>query len=238
MTRNQRISRCAASLLLYGCLLLSAPLSTAQINPGPPSSAGILTQLAPDDTPPASLHLKPAERSRAIPKLLEVKRQEGGWHKELAAYLLAALGYQYETNRDTLLRVWRKDGDDGTMALLIFLYRQGHGELLPSLLARYDGWNAATSEGLGTFYSEQLEKSPRAFLVALASFPPKRQLELCVAAGGTDGGGMGPDAEARVLRNLKAIGGEAALRCARAVRTGNGTAYEANRDVSPHPLKK
>jgi hypothetical protein len=95
----------------------------------------------------------------------------------------------------------------------------------------YDGWNAATSEGLGTFYSEQLARNPRDFLAALETFPAKRQLYLCTMAGGTDGGGMGPKPERKVLVNLKEIGGQTAILCARGVRLGNQDANSANSDL-------
>lgn len=206
----------------------SAPDRSPGTNPADPQ--GILHQLAPDDAPPSSLSLKPTERARAIHLLIAVKRDETGWHRQLAVYLLASLGYDYERNLQELLRVWHRDGDDGTMELLIRLYGQGHKELLQPLLARYDGWNAATSEGLGGFYSDQLEQNPREFLAVLAAFTPKKQLDLCIAGGGTDGGGMGPGSEHKVLANLKAIGGEVADRCARGVRAGNRSADEANQE--------
>jgi len=190
----------------------------------------ILHELAPDDAPPASLKLKPTEKARAIRLLLAAKREESGWHKQLAIYLLATLGQDYERNRDALLRAWAKVGDDGTMALVIQLYEQGHEELLQPLLARYDGWNAATSEGLGTFYGDLMAKNPQDFLAVLATFPPRRQLYLCTSAGEADGGGMNPKTERRVLSNLKAIGGEVADRCASGVRAGNRSANEANQE--------
>jgi hypothetical protein len=84
---------------------------------------------------------------------------------------------------------------------------------------------------LGTFYSEQLEKNPSEFIAALATFAPRRQMELCTVAGGTDGGGMVPETEHRVLASLKEIGGEVANRCARGVRVGNRDAEAANKDL-------
>jgi len=182
--------------------------------------------------------LKPAERARAIRLLVAVKRDETGWHRQLAVYLLATLGHDYQRNLDELLRVWHRDSDDGTMELLMRLYEQGHKELMQPLLAGYNGWNAATSEGLGTFYSGQLEKDPKDFLAVLATFPPHRQLSLCTAAGGTDGGRMGPERERKVLANLKAIGEEVATRCARGVREGSQDADNANSDLPAEPPKK
>jgi hypothetical protein len=228
-------ARCRRLLLMVlagGCVSCAG---TAQTSATPASSNGILTQLAPDDAPPPSLKLDPAQRARAIRLLIAVKREEMGWHRELAAYLLATLGYEYPVNRDEILRVWRKEGDDGNMGLLIDLYGQGHKELLRPLLARYDGWNAATTEGLGTFYSDELEKRPEEFLQALGAFSPARQLEFCTAAGSTDGGGMAPEVEREVLANLKKTGTDVAQRCARGVRKGNKDAAESTNNFLPSP---
>lgn len=225
-------------------LLPSSPIAPCQTTPdkstgvNPADPAGILHQLAPGDAPPPSFTLKPADRTRAIPLLVAAKREQTGWQRQLAVYLLATLGYEYERNRDELLRVWRRDGDDGTMELLIDLYSQGHKEFLAPLLAGYNGWNAAASEGLGSFYSEQLERNPRGFLAALSTFTPRRQLYLCTAAGGTDGGGMGAKTERKVLANLKGIGGDVADRCARGVRAGNKDAEDAGRHLPQQQTKQ
>jgi len=229
----------AAMVFIPYCTNVSGQTEPANRNAVNRADPGdILKQLAPDDSPPRSLALKPADKARATRLLVAVKRDETGWHQQLAIYLLAMLGHDYELNRNELLKVWRKDGDDETMELLIRLYEQGHKEILEPLLARYDGWNASTSEGLGTFYSEQLEKNPRDFLAVLETFPPKRQLYLCTMAGGTDGGGMGFKTERKVLANLKVIGGEVANRCARGVRTGNQDADNANSDLQTESPKK
>lgn len=214
-----------------GCTAVSgqtAPINHNRVSPVYPED--ILKQLAPDDVPPRSLALKPAEKARAIRLLVAVKRDETEWRKQMAICLLAMLGYDYERNRDELLKVWRRNGDDGTMAQLIRLYEQGHKELLQPLLARYDGWNASTSEGLGAFYGDQLEKNPQDFLAVLATFSPRRQLYLCTMAGAADGGGMNPKTERKVLVNLKDIGGDVANRCARGVRSGNQAGDQATQE--------
>ena len=217
--------------LVAGCTAVSgqtAPINHSRVSPVDPED--ILKQLAPNDVPPRSLALKPAEKARAIRLLVAVKRDETEWRRQLAIYLLAMLGYDYERNRDELLKVWRRDGDDGTMAMLIRLYEQGHKEILQPLLARYDGWNASTSEGLGEFYGDQLEKNPKDFLAVLATFSPRRQLYLCTMAGVADGGGMNPRTERKVLANLKEIGGDVANRCARGVRAGNQAGDQATQE--------
>jgi len=214
----------------------ASPAAKVGANPADPE--GILRQLAPDDTPPPSLALKPAERARAVRLLVAVKRDETGWHRQLAVYLLATLGHEYERNIDELLRVWRRDGDDGTMELLTDLYGQGHKEVLRPLMTGFNGNNVATSEGLGTFYGDLLERNPKDFLAAIASLPLRKQRDLCDAAGEEDGGGMSPERERKVLASLKAIGGEVASRCARGVREGNQDADNANSDLPAEPQKK
>jgi hypothetical protein len=235
LRRLMVFARCRRLLFMFLAVGCASFAGTAQPSATSGSSNGILAQLAPDDAPPPSLKLDSAQRARAIPLLIAVKREEMGWRRELAAYLLATLGYEYAVNRDEILRVWREEGDDGNMGLLIDLYEQGHRELLHPLLARYDGWNAATTEGLGTFYGDELEKRPGEFLQALGAFSPARQLELCTAAGSTDGGGMGPEVERGVLANLKKTGTDVALRCARGVRKGNKDAAESNNNSLPSP---
>jgi hypothetical protein len=202
-----------------------------------PDAQGILAQLAPDDVPPKSLNLNSSQKTRAVRLLAEARREGSPWHRELATYLLAMLGHNYMQNRDELLRTWRKDGDPQTTILLMDLYEQGHQELLHSLLAGYSGWNAAVSEGLGTFFSDELNSNTRVFLGALAQFSPKKQTELCIAAGSTDGGGMAPETERAVLANLRGIGGDVAERCARGVRRGNKDAADTSRDPSEPSAK-
>jgi hypothetical protein len=118
------------------------------------------------------------------------------------------------------------------------LYEQGHHEVLRPLLAGYRYSDGALAGGLGTFYSEQLERNPKAFVSTLTTFSPREQRAICTLGGETDGGGMGHKTERRVLANLKAIGGEVADRCARGVRSGNQDADQANSDLPPEAPKK
>jgi hypothetical protein len=240
-----RFRLCVAVFVLAGLAILpgstpgacqSVPVQNGAVNSA--DSEDILRELAPDDAPPPKLTLKPAARARAIRLLVAVKRGETGWRRQLAIYLLMTLGYDNERNREELLRVWRgcvaphpETGcDDDTMELIVWLYEQGHKEFLRPLLAGGPHSGGALSEGLGTFYSEQLERNPRDFVSALGAFSPREQSDICELAGGTDGGGMGPKTERKVLANLKAIGGELADRCARGVRLGNREVNEADRE--------
>lgn len=217
----------------------SAPYGNAEANPSDPQD--ILFQLAPEDVPPSSLNLRSLEKARAIRLLRGVKRDETGRHRQLAIYLLATLGQDYERNRDALLRIWQgcavKDSTsectEDTADFLLKLYVQGHKELLRPLLEGGPNSDAALAEELGTFFADQLEKNPNGFLTALASFPPRQQAAICELGGGTDGGGMGPEAERKVLHNLNRFGGKIAARCAHSVRAGNKAAEDAHRDLMP-----
>jgi hypothetical protein len=237
MSRLRRASRhasirCSLAFAIIVCGL-SAGQSPPSVNP-PASSAqpiSIIDRLAPDGVPPATLQVKQSERTRTIQLLFAAKREESGWRKELAIYMLATLGQNYEENRNELLREWRKSYDDNTMELLIGLYDQGHHEFLRPLLAAGPKSDAALAEGLGTFYADQLEKDPVRFLAALSTFPAKVQGNLCELAGETDGGGMASESEQRVVKRLRLIGSRVATRCALGVRAGNQAAAGANKDL-------
>jgi len=229
-------------------ILLGWTAALGQTVPAKTESApqDIVEQLAPLGVPPASLALKPAERAGVIRSLVAAKSGSDCRRTQLIDYLLALLGYQYERNRNELLQVWHgcvvNDFDHGcgedTADLLMRLYERGHKEILRPLLAGYRYSDGALAEGLGTFYSEQLERNPQDFVSALAAFFPKQQRNICRMAGETDGGGMGSETEHKVLASLKAIGGEIATRCARGVRAGNQDADSANSDLPAEPQKK
>ncbi|MFZ1086866.1 MAG: hypothetical protein WAN35_18025, partial [Terracidiphilus sp.] len=148
---------------------------------------GILLELFPGTVPMDELHPKPANRARAIRLLLNVKMQNIGWNRQLAIFLLASLDHDYDKNRDELLQVWHhcvikdfnEDCNEDTAMALIGLYRQGHTELLRPLLAGCRNSDGALSEELYPFYAEQLERNPRDFLAALATFPRKEQQGIC-----------------------------------------------------------
>ena len=216
----------------------TAPASGEAVSP--PDRDAILLELAPGTVPLDELKPKPADRARAIRLLLAVKSQETGWNRQLAVYLLASLGYEYSQNRDELLQIWHhcviKDFDEGcnedTAMILIGLYRQGHEELLRSLLAGGRNSDGALSEEIFPFYAEELAHNPGDFLAVLATFAPKEQSYICEWAATGDGGGMPPDVTHKVLRNLRNAGGAVAARCARSYKVGDQGVEENDRD---HP---
>jgi hypothetical protein len=160
--------------------------------------------------------------------LLEAKRSETGWHKELAHYFLICLGQDYEQNRNALLRTWESTRDEDTMGLLILIYKQGHSEVLKTILKAALHSDGALSEELGDFFGNALRTQPRKIILAISDFSAQDQAAICSLAGSGGGGGMAPDTEARVLRNLATINGKVAARCALNIRDGNGEAGGAN----------
>jgi hypothetical protein len=96
---------------------------------------------------------------------------------------------------------------DDSADFLINRYFRGRDdpEVLKVLLDVQPYGDGALSEGLGTFYSEMLEKRPRVFLRAIAGRPAKERHALCDAAGRTDGSGMSDKTERAVRANLVRI---------------------------------
>jgi len=191
---------------------------------------GIIHQLATDDGPPADITINPADRAKVIRLLSEAKRNETGWHKQLAIYFLICLNQNYDENVHGLLRIWRSSsGDEGTMSLIILIYKHGHHELLEPILEAGLHSDGALSEELGDFYGEELESRTQEFVAALSGLALKNRDAACWLAGAADGGGMAPKTEARVIHNLMVLKSPVADRCARGVRTGNGDAEASSR---------
>lgn len=215
---------------------------------------GILHELAPDTIPLDSLNPKPANRARAIRMLLNVKRQNSGWNKQEATYLLALLGHEYVLNRDELLKIWHgcvvkedsSDCDERTAMVLIGLYEHGHQELLHPLFAGNQNSDGALSEELYPFYAEQLERKPKKFVLALSGFSLEAQQALCENTGGeiADEAGGGPTdgsyprAMIKVLHSLKGMDGAAAARCISAAKKGYGSMVAAIREEEKGPARK
>ncbi len=234
-----------AIVLLFCCTVGSGQTATAPDDEtGLIDPQGVLRELA--QGPLDSLTPKPANRSRAVRLLQAVKRQNTGWNRQEAVYLLALLDNDYALNRDELLKVWHgcvfkednTDCDERTAMALIGLYKHGHKEILRPVLAGGRHSDGALSEALGPFYAEQLKRNPRDFVSILATFPPKEQSAICWLGGAEDGGGMPPNDEHKVLANLRAVGRNVANRCARAVRAGDQDADNANSDLPPAEPRK
>jgi hypothetical protein len=190
----------------------------------------IVQKLMPDGVPPRAINLSAAEKGQVLEQLHLAQKSATGKRSQEVAFLLAALGSDYERNRDYLIKVLRgcnspsiKNGcDEDTGGYLIALYERGHHEVLrPLLLAGMHNNGAALSEMLGTFYADVVTDNPREFLVAIRPLAISSQKELCELAGATDGGGMSPDDLIKVRKGLQAVDNEVARRCLREIELAN-----------------
>jgi len=216
-------------------VLISAPTIPAQSDRGK-SQQDIVETLLPNGAIPKSLSVKPDERAAIIKKLKLAQVTAHAQRAQQVAFLLAALDAEYDHNRDYLLHVLsgcnypeiRYDCDDMTGFYLIYLYEHGHPEILAPLLKTSIGtgpgvgsYSAAGSEGLGSYFAEQVQKAPERFLGAVSTFPVPTQKKACAFAGSSDGGGLGPKGLAQARRKLRGIGTEVALRCLKEIELAN-----------------
>jgi hypothetical protein len=190
--------------------------------------SGIIHQLAPDDGAPTVLVVRPSDKPRVISLLNEAKRKESGWHRQLAIYFLMCLDQDYKQNRDDLLRIWRSGGDEDTMGLIIHLYKQGHSELLDTILKAGRHSDGALSEELGDFFGNELNTHPNQIVAGLSQFSFEDQAGICWMAGAGDGGGIARSTLVQVLGKLAKIEGKVAARCAANVRKGARDAAVSN----------
>jgi len=190
----------------------------------------IVKTLLPNGNPQELVMPKPSERERVIRQLRAARADAQGVYAQQAAFLLAALGADYERSRDYLLWVLkgcdfpdiRRGCDDMTGEYLIYLCEHGHHEFLgPMLISSIDDYNAAGSEGLGSFFSTFVAKSPNDFLDAVRSFPASTQIKMCTFAGFGDGGGMAPEDLRKVRSQLGRMNDEVARRCLRQIEKAN-----------------
>ena len=195
------------------------------------SPQDIAEKLLPHGEIPKDVRVKPDQRDYIIKRL---KAAQGAAHDELraqqVAFLLASLDVEYERNRDYLLHVLsgcnypgiRYGCDEMTGDYLIYLCEHSHQEIFAPLLKISIGsYNAAGSEGLGSYFGEQVQKSPEKFLEAVSTFPVPTQKKACGFAGSSDGGGLGAKGLAQARKKLRVIGSEIALRCLTEIEIAN-----------------
>ena len=216
--------RAAVATILLWVGALSQPLSVR--------GQDIVGTLLPDGAPGRLVLPKPTERPRVIRQLRALQAATPGDRPQQVAFLLAALGADYERNRDFLL--WALKGcedpkithgcDAFTGQYLSYLYEHGHHEILAPLLASGVKSNAAESkEYLGAFFSELVAKSPNEFLDAVRHFPVPTQKKMCSFAGYGDGSGMAEADLRKARKQLGAMNDEVARRCLRQIEAANKT---------------
>jgi len=214
--------RAAIVTILLWIGALSQPMSI--------QAQDIVGKLLPEGSPGRLVLPKPAERPRVIRQLRALQAATPGDRPQQVAFLLAALGADYDHNRDFLF--WALKGcedpnvthgcDELTGQYLIYLYEHGHPEILAPLLASsIKSYCAACSEGLGAFFSELVAKSPNEFLDAVRQFPVPTQKKMCSFAGYGDGSGMAEADLRKVRKQLGAMNDEVARRCLRQIEAAN-----------------
>lgn len=186
--------------------------------------------------------------------LLAVQRREVGLKHQLATYLLAAIGSDYEVNRNLLLSIWREcvsndfshGCDENTGDFLIKLYGQGHAELLHPLMAGCKYADGALSEELYPFYLDRLSSETDEFLRSLARLPAPEQQKICERVGeevcAESGGGPTDESYPQTMRNLliklETRHGETSLACSRSLTTGYRRCVESIKLEEAGPPRK
>ena len=149
------------------------------------------------------------------------------------AFLLAALGDDYEANRGKLLDALKECANkpypeqctDFIADYLMELCRKGDFSLLRPIFDVSKNADGAFAESLGDFYSDMLYEQPEQFLRALSPYPKNKQRDLCASAGAGDGSGM-PEEEFRNIRESLNHGSDISLRrVARTCLLGFETGY-------------
>jgi hypothetical protein len=210
-----------AFLLCQACLFSQSKKVTADV----------VDALFLDSEYPRVVELSAPEKSEAIRKLATLRHNTNGKELQKVSFLLAALGYNYTTNRDHLVSALRTCGsrnsecDEDTAGFLIGLYHQGHREVLYPIMSASLKSDGALAELLGNFYSEVAESSPADFVLGLRRLDAIHQEAACTLSGG----GMSPDTVQKVQRALNGIGGKVATRCLRNIENSSREAGEEQR---------
>jgi len=171
-------------------------------------------------------------------------KQATAWGEDAAriAFALAVFGVDYAKNRDYLSELLNiclsspnehklKDVcDDGSITLFLeSLFWRGDIGLLNKLLEAADSHADAVTE-IGTFYADLLERRNADVLRALGGLPVEKQKEVCKLAGSDDLSMNSPKQE-RVAKQLRAAGGEVALRCLQeAEKAANEVPWRQNKE--------
>ncbi len=206
-------------------------LAVGNLNPAAfGQTPDVVAALLPDGSVRRFVMPKPAEKEKVIHRLQAAQVSAQRERAQQVAFLLAALGADYERNRDYLLWVMKgcevpeiKHGcSDMTGEYLAYLYQHGHPEILrPLMTATVHNYNAAGAEFLGGFLSELVVRTPNDFLDAVRSFPASTQQKICSLAGVADGGGMAPGDLRKVRSELGRMHDEVAQRCLQQIEQAN-----------------
>lgn len=229
--------------LFYPSLSAKKSIAPATQNTAQNKSGEILGALFPHGDWADVEELDRFDRSEVIRVISEAKPKANKERATGMAFLLAALGHEYDSNRDVLYSELIKCGDksypnDSQCRYLIADYlmelgRRGDASVFAALLDVADKADGAFAQSLGGFYSDMLAEKTEDFLKALSPRPMKEQWELCHNAGLEDGGGMNEERLREVRRSLNALIRHQSLssvarRCLSGVETANKAAVKNN----------
>jgi hypothetical protein len=184
------------------------------------------------------------DRSEIIRVISEAKPKANKERATGMSFLLAALGHEYNLNRDVLyselIRCGDKEYPDDSQCrylmagYLMELGRRGDASVFPALFDVADKADGAFAQSLGGFYSDMLAEKTEDFLMSLSPRPKKEQWEVCHNAGLEDGSGMGAERLNVVRRSLNELIRHQSLsfvvrRCLSGVETANKTAAKNDR---------
>ena len=160
----------------------------------------ILSVLLPNGTWGDASQLQGYKRDEVVKALKIAERDASGDRVLAIAFLLAAVGEDYQVNKSKLLDELEtcrskpypdaSQCADFVAGYLIELGRRGDPSVLPPLFAVTDMADGDFAESLGDFYSDALIQYPKEFLTALKPYSPNEQQHLCGLAGLLDGSGM------------------------------------------------
>ena len=244
------IAVCAVTAALfwftYPSLFGKKPIAPATQSTAPDKSGQILRALFPNGDWPEVDELDRFDRTEVIRVIGEAKPKAHNERATAMSFLEAALGHEYNSNRDNLFTELDKCADKAyphdsqcrfTIAeYLMELARRGDASVLPALFDITDKADGAFSQSLGGFYSDMLAERSQEFLTMLSHLPKKEQKIPCESAGWEDGGGMGEERVNEVRKSLTQLMRHQSLsslarRCLSGVEAAHKAADKNNRDI-------
>jgi hypothetical protein len=186
---------------------------TQNLQPQSHKLAGeILRVLMPNDAWGDVTQLDRFDRAEEIRVLKEAQVEAKNERALSIAFLLAALGNDYEANRKKLLDALQECANKPypeeaectyfVADYLMELCRRGDFSLFRPLFDVSEKADGAFAESLGGFYSDMLYKQRDQFLRTLSSYTKNQQRHLCSAAGVEDGSGMAEERFRNVRESL------------------------------------
>jgi len=235
----------AASVWVFYPPRKSESRATQNLQPQSQSrSEEILRVLIPNGTWGDVTQVDRFDRAEEIRVLKEAQVEAKNERAISIAFLLAALGNDYEANRKKLLDALKECAnkpEEGECTYFVADYlmelcRKGDFSLFRPLFDVSKKADGAFAESLSSFYSDMLYEQPEQFLRALSPYPKNKQRDLCSSAGVEDGSGMAKERFRNIRESLNDIS-DISLRpvartCLLGLETGYRQAMENNKSVN------